>query len=179
MNDGTGALTQAAQTISATAAESSPGGGFLFPSKPNIVDYLNFLQTQLQIPAAALPPSSPWPQYSLDIAIGFVPLDPVPIALLYTLAVYNCAAHTLLQITPDVPGQNWFATARSNQGYNLANPSTGLVSATSDESTSVTLAQPEWAERLTVGQLDFYKTPWGRYYLSYIQSSGPTIWGLT
>ena len=51
--------------------------------------------------------------------------------------------------------------------------------ASSDVSTSQSLAQPTWAAGLTIGQLGMMRTPWGREYLSYAQSFGPTIWGVT
>lgn len=185
---GTGASTQDFQFASGAGAESSPGGGFLWPDKPNIVDFLDFLRNSVQIPTAALPGTSPWPQYALTQAMGLVlqmgyhyyhHSIPQPVPIFYTLAVYNCATHILYTITPDVAGQNFFTTARSNKGYNLVNPSTGLVAAASDESTSSTLSSPEWASKLTIGQLGFFKTPWGREYLSYNQSYGPSIWGLS
>ena len=198
---GTGAVSQVFQIASGEGAESPVGGGFLWPSRPNIVDFLYFLSTSVQIPPAALPATSPWPQYSLVQALllvlripgrsmgqnGYIGLPPpqlpvIPadqLGILYTLACYNCATHLLLTITPDVPGQNFFAHARSNQGYGLINPSTGLVASSSDNGTSVALASPDWAKGLTIDQLDAYKTPWGRAYLSYNQKMGPTIWGLT
>lgn len=194
---GTGAVAQVFQIANGAGAESPSGGGFLWPDRPNIVDFLNFLATSVQIPSTALPPTSPWPQYALVQALMLVlripgsnvgycgpvpPIAPVPaneLGVIYTLAVYNCATHILFTITPDVPGQNFFKTERSNEGYGLINPSTGLVISSSDVTTSVTLASPDWAKGLTVDQLEAYKTPWGRAYLSYNQKMGPTIWGLT
>ena len=168
--------------MTATAVESAPGGGFLFPTTPNLVDFLTFLSTSVQVPAAALPGTSPWPGYALNQAVGLVlspPNNPAPI--LYVLASYNCATHLLFAITPDVAGQNYFQTARSSsaQGFGLVQGTTGLVQSSSDEVTSVTLTAPKWASGLTASQLGFYKTPWGREYLAYQQSYGPTIVDLT
>lgn len=174
---GTAAVAQDIQIANALAAESAPSGGFLWPNYPNIVDFLAFLTNSVQIPAAALPGTSPYPQYALNQARSLV--LSAPLGVMYTLAVYNCATHILYTITPDQAGQNYFATARSNKGFDLIQPSTGLVAASSDESTSVTLASPDWAKRLTVAQLGFYRTPWGREYLSWQQSYGPSIVGLT
>jgi len=176
---GTAATAQDVQIVQAQGMISSPGGGFLLPDKPNIVDFLYFLSSSVEIPPAALPGTSPWPQYALTQAIGLVLCIPGVLGISYTLACYNCGTHILFSIAPDVPGQNFFKKERSNTGYSLVNPSTGLVAASSDESTSSTLTAPEWAAKLTVGQLDFFRTPWGRAYLSYNQSYGPTIWGLT
>lgn len=163
--------------VTATGAESPSFGGFLFPLVPNIVDFLEFLASSVQIPAAALPATSPWPGYAFKQALTLVPLAGA--GILDTLAVYNCATHMLISITPDISGQNWFSRARSVAGFGLVTLSTGLVAGSSDNGTSVSLATPDWARRLTVGQLGFYKTPWGREYLGYIQSYGPTIVGIS
>lgn len=177
MTTGTAASAQDTQVVIATGDESARNGGFLFPTTPNIVDFLSYLANSVGIPATALPGTSPFPQYALTQAISIIPS--APLGVLYTLAVYNCAAHLVFTITPDISGQNYFAKARSNAGYNLIGPSTGLVASSSDETTSVTLASPEWAKRLTVGQLDMYKTPWGRSALTWLQSFGPNVVGLT
>ena len=154
--------------------------GFVNPTAPNLPDFLVFLAGSLQIPAAALPPGSPWPGYALDHAIGLVLPPPCSVpSVMYSLACYNAGAHLTLLITPDVPGQTYFTNARSNQGFNLVAPSTGLVMTTFDQGTGATLTAPKWADGLTVGQLGFFKTPWGREYLSWQQSYGPTIIGLT
>ena len=160
---------------------------FTEPNSPNLPDFLVFLATSVQIPTSALPTDSPWPGYALTQAIGLVlnPPGGVSPGILYTLACYNCATHILLMIAPDQEGQSYFAAIRGNNsstvppGLALNVPSTGIVVTSSDESTSVGLAKPTWAEGLTVGQLDFFKTPWGRAYLTYQQSYGPSIVGLT
>jgi len=179
---GSGSLFQAPQTITAVGAEQPSNGGFLFPQTPNIVDFLEFLANSVQIPAAALPASSPWPQYALTQAVALVLLPPaLPAAILYVLACYNCATHLLFTICPDQNGQNYFATARGagTTGFGLIQPSTGLVISTSDQGTSASLAEPKWAPGLTVSQLGFYKTPYGREYLAWNQSYGPTIVALS
>lgn len=186
---GVGAVSQAPQTASGVASIINTTNDFLLPHTPNVVDFLWWLNTSVQIPPAALPVSSQWPQYALWQALELVLREEQPRhwphgnhsgSIMYVLACYNCSTHLLLSITPDVPGQNFFASARGNGagGYSLVNPSTGIIAATSDESTSATLASPDWAKRLTIGDLDFFKTPWGRYYLNYNQSFG-TLWGLT
>ena len=158
---------------------------FATPSTPNLPDFWEFLNTTVQIPTTALPTDSPWPGYALDQALVLVLDPPCGAGILYTLACYNCATHLLLMITPDQPQQEWFANIRGNNsatlppGLSLNAPTTGLIVATSDESTSATLTAPTWAAGLTVGQLGFFKTPWGREYLGYIQSYGPTVVGLT
>ena len=156
-------------------------GGFVTPNRPNLPDFLVFLQT-VNIPEAALPDDSPYPGYALNQAIALVLQPPFLPGIAYTLACYNCATHLLFVITPDTPPSNYFATMRGTtaEGLGLVVPSTGLVSdSANDQGTSVSLAEPKWAKGLTVGQLGFFKTPWGREYLSYQQSYGPSVWGLT
>lgn len=194
---GTGASTQAPQTANGVGAET-PTNAFLWPNRPNITDFWWWLQTNVSIPEAALPATSPYPQYALWQALELVLCDrgvpfrngmnfeysePTPRNLWggisYTLAVYNCATHLLMGIAPDQPGQNFFTAARAGSGFSLVTPSTGLVSAASDVTTNSTLTAPKWASGLTISQLGFMKTPWGREYLAFNQSYGPTVWGLT
>jgi hypothetical protein len=169
-----GATTQAPQTVAAVCQVTA----YVNPTQPNLTDFLTFLAIDVQIPAAALPGTSPYPGYALKRAQRLV-LQGGGDPEMYVNAVYCCATHLILATTPDQVGQTYFAQQQSRAGYGTIVPSTGLVVASSDVSTSSTLAEPVWASRLTVGQLDFFKTPWGRVYLSYNQSYGPSIWGLT
>lgn len=171
---GTAQGLQASQIGIAIALEVNATDGFLLPLQPNIVDFWAFLTNSVQIPASALPPTSPYPQYALSQALQLVLPSPGG-GILYTLAVYNCAAHLVFAITPDQTSSNYFREARSNTGFSLIQPSTGLVVNSSDNGTSAGLAEPKWASRLTVSQLDFFRTPWGRYYLNYNQAYGPNI----
>jgi hypothetical protein len=161
---------------------------FVDPNQPNLPDYLTWLGETVQIPTAALPSNSPWPGYAFTqaMALTLSGQGAIP-GIMYSLAVYNCATALLFLITPDQPNQTYFADARSsetstnfpNGGFGLLSPLTGLVVSTSDENTSTTLTAPTWAAGMTVDDLGFYQTIWGRYYLAYIQKFGPTVWGLT
>jgi len=153
---------------------------FATPDTPNLADFIVFLQS-VQIPTAALPANSAWPGYAFIQAQAIVPCYPGVPGITFSLATYNCATHQLFLITPDQVGQTYFATKRGTtaDGFSLVQPSSGLVSSASDESTSVSNINPDWAKGLTIGQLGFAKTVWGRWYLDYLQSYGPTIWGLT
>ena len=170
---------------------------FITPNTPNLVDFTDCLTTSVQIPVAALPTNSVWIGYAFNQAMALTPClggggfgyqaAPYSGGILYTLAVYNCGTALLFLITPDQSGQTYFADARSSApsanfpsgGFGLNVPRTGLVDASSDESTSSHLVAPKWAAGLTVGQLGFYATPYGRQYLSYIQAAGPSVVGLT
>jgi hypothetical protein len=200
-----GSGTATVTVSDATDALSEPcvisyAGGFVNPLRPNLPDFLTFLVESVQIPTAALPTNDPFTGYAFDIALatcisgpvwcgipGSSTTGPSALGILYTLAVYNLGVATLFQITPDQSGQTYFADARNsavsanfpNGGFGLNQVSTGLVQASSDEGTSATLVAPTWAAGLTVGQLQLMKTYWGQQYLSFSQSYGPTIVGLT
>lgn len=173
---GTGNGVQSAQVGDASALEVNATNGFLLPLQPNILDFWFFITNSVQIPVSALPLNSPWPQYALTQALLLVQRCPGA-GVLYTLACYNCATHLLYMIAGDQLNSNYFRTARSSasEGFGLIQPSTGLVVTTSDNGTSAGLAEPKWAPNLTVTQLGFMKTPWGREYLGFIQSYGPNI----
>ena len=182
MGVGVGAVVQPQSIVTGVGAMlPNPSGAFLFPNTPNIADFLTFLATSVQSPATARPYSSPWPGYAFNQALLTVIRTPIAAGILYPLAVYNLATHILFAITPDVAGQNYFSLKRGTEagGFGLVQPSTGVVVASSDQGTSSTLAQPKWASNITVGQLALMKTPWGREYLTYAQSAGPNVWGLT
>jgi hypothetical protein len=84
----------------------------------------------------------------------------------YTLACYNAAGHILFQIAPDQAGRSYFRDKRAEFG--LYKPvAAGVVSASSDEGTSVTLATPSSLRDLTLSDLNFMRTPWGQEYLAY------------
>lgn len=176
---GTGAILTPPSIASGLGYLSPSTSTFQNPHSPNILDYLIFLNNQVQIPVNALPPTSPWPQFAFTAAQALVLCIPGVPGILFSVATYNCATHILFGITPDQVGQDFFTQARSNTGFGLNMPTSGVVQATSDVTTSTTLSAPDWAKGLTVGQLGFYKTPWGREYLAYQQSFGPTIVGLT
>jgi hypothetical protein len=75
-----------------------------------------------------------------------------------------------------IQGQ-YFAKARKAFKLNTFVP--GVVSSTSDLSTSVGLDNPDFFKNLTLDQLQLLKTPWGQRYLSIAQKYGPSVWGLT
>lgn len=177
---GVGSILIAPTSVSGSGAIAPANTTFQNPSTPNIVDFLCFLTYSVQIPSAALPATSPFPQFALSMAIDKVLRGPSCIpGPVYTMAVYNCATHLLLGMTPDQQGQTYFANARSNEGFSLLLPSAGIVDATSDVSTSAAFTAPNWAAGMTIEQLGFYRTPWGRTYLGYAQSYGSSIVGLT
>ncbi len=123
-----------------------------------------------------LPSTSPYIGYAFNQAMALVIQTPCG-GIDYTLAVYNCGGHLLLKIAPDQlpsapgqPGYTFFADKRKEYGLNglIA----GLVQSSSDESTSQSTAVPDALKQLTLGDLDFMRTPWGRNYLAHAQDYG-------
>jgi hypothetical protein len=108
---------------------------------------------------------------------------------IYMLMVYNLGGAYLAQFAqdpiplPDPPfisvdgvDYGFWSYLRKTNGLNGF--TSGIVTGSSDEGTSVTLAQPKWADNLTMGQLQLTNTPWGRLYLGWAQDAG-TGWGLS
>ena len=150
------------------------------PAAPNLADFTVFVETSMAIPVSALPANSPWIGYAFTQAMALVLQVPTVTPIEYVLAVYNCGGHLLLGMAPDPAGQNYFAMARSGNGvgFNLIGLTPGVVATASDQGTSGNLVVPDAFKNLTIGDLDFIKTPWGRRYLAYAQDFG-TIWGLS
>jgi hypothetical protein len=152
-------------------------GSWTNPNAPNLTDFSSWVYGSMGVPTAALPTGSVWLEYAFNQAIALVAFYPTVTPIEYVLAVYNCGGHILLKITPDQPGQSFFAQARSSM--KLAEPEIGIIQSSGDESTSNSFAIGEGMRNMTLGDLNFYRTPYGREFLAYSQDAGPSIWGLT
>lgn len=119
------------------------------------------------------------------VRLGFAYVAPA----IYQMMVYNLAGAYLAQFAqdpfplPDPPfividgvGYGFWSYLRKSN--NLNGFTSGIVVGSSDESTSVTLTAPKWADNLTAGQLQLTNTPWGRLYLGWAQDAG-TAWGMS
>ena len=149
----------------------------MFAPPPNQTDYITFLYNVVGIPTAALPSDSIYIATSLAVSMEWVNGKlSCASGLLYVLAVYNLAADRLINYAQDVNGQTYFEALRAK--LNLNQPIYGVVSSTSDESTSTSLLNTEAMKNMTVGDLQNMQTPYGREYLAIAQSVG-TLWGLT
>ena len=163
---------------------------------PTLAGFLLFIQNVMQIPSVALPTNSPWITYAFNVAMmtvnpqiaiaGCPPVQMVPGAnwSWYALAVYNLAGDRLVNFAPDQAGQTYFSALRASPantqpgqqpGLGLSSFVAGVVTNTSDESTSVGLTVPEQFNRLTVADLQLLKTPWGQAYLGIAQSVGTLV----
>ena len=161
--------------------------------QPTLADFQTFITQTMQVPSAALPAGSPWPGIALGISLGIVNQSlinmPIPqfdaagVALntggfsIYSQAVYNLAAHTLLMLTPDQPGFTYFAKQRRK--FNLNGFTSGVVQSSSNEASSVSMVVQDAAKAFTLANLSQFQTPYGRFYAQLAQSYGPSTFGIT
>src|SRR5208282_3002777 len=145
---------------------------------PTLQGFIYFAQHQMNIPTLALPTESIYLTWAYDLAISIVnkALQRVP-GPIYMLAVYNLGGSNLINLVQDQPGQNYFTSLRTTLNINGIVP--GVVQTSSDEATSMGLANPDWVKTLTIADLQYYKDPYGRAYLSYAQRYGPGVWGVS
>lgn len=154
---------------------------FGHPTYPNLSDYIYFVQQIMGVPEQVLPYNSPYISYALHRAQHIVLSIPCIGGEDYTLAVYNCAGHIQLTITPDVvvDGVSYGYFDKLRVQFDLLKTVNGVVSASSDQGSATTNAVPDGLANLTIEDLGFMKTLWGRNYLGWAQSYGPTVWGLS
>jgi hypothetical protein len=153
------------------------GAGFADPTTPNLTDFTNWVYASMEVPVEALPVGSAWLQYAFAQAMALVPCIPCIPAITYVLAVYNCGGHLLLKIAIDQDGQEFFKCLRAS--LKMGDTVNGVIQSSGDQNSSNSFAIGQGMQNMTMSDLGFYRTPWGREYLSYIQDLGPTIWGLS
>jgi hypothetical protein len=73
--------------------------------------------------------------------------------------------------------QQYFTIARARLGINQFSP--GVITSTSDLTTSAGLLNPKFMQNLTLENLQLLKTSFGRAYLGIAMKYGPTVWGLS
>ena len=137
---------------------------------------INSLATGGATPPSASTANSPWVTWAYNQALALTLFIPTVAGLSYTTALYNGAGHILLTITPDQTGQTFVQD--QVKAYGLLAPSSGVISASSDQGTANSFTVPEQFTNFTVEDLNFFRTPYGRTFLAYHQSFGE-ICGLT
>lgn len=159
------------------------------PSTPNLPDYVDFVHNTMVISPLIIPSSSPYLGYALNQALGIIigmpSWCPPQAASLpgysgdigYVLAVYNCAGHIQLSITPDQPMRTTLEELRGK--FKLNNPYNGVVESSSDQGTSESLAIPDSLRNLTLMDLNMMLTPYGRTALAWNQQFGSGVFGLS
>jgi hypothetical protein len=143
------------------------------------------------VPVSALPTNSPALAFAYDFAIAIVnpalagqswgPCYPGSFysGPLYTAAVYNLGGDNLINYAPDTgtttPPTYW-AMLRAQFKINAF--VAGVISSTSDQSTSESLEVIEAAKTFLLSDLQNLKTPYGRAYLAIAMRFG-SLWGLS
>jgi hypothetical protein len=146
--------------------------------EPTQAGFLAWVRAFMGIGTAALPDDAPAIGYAYAVATELVPCELQAISpTMYMLAVYNLGGDNLINYAPDQAGQTFFADARKL--YRCNDFVMGVVASTGDNGTSTSLAVPDALRELTLAQLQNMKTPYGRRYMSIVQSLGPTIWGIS
>ena len=162
------------------------------PAGPTQYGFLNFIYTVMGVTPDILPPTSAVIGVAYRIAVDLVNRQLCAIPDVYTLAVYNLAGDNLINFASDldgapaVPGSissanpnglPFFAYARSR--WNINGFVSGVISGSNDESTGQTLVVQDAAKNFTLANLQQLKTPYGRRYLAFAQSYGPSTWGIS
>ncbi len=134
------------------------------------------------ISAVILPTNSVYIGYAYGVATQLVNQALAAVGgTIYALATYNLAGSLLLNFAQDVAGYqndpNSFTQLRKTLG--IANWTPGVVASAADSSTSESILNPEFMKTLTMQNLQQLKDPYGRQYLAFAQTYGPTIWGMT
>lgn len=120
------------------------------------------------------------------VAVGMQVLNvaaPVPNVISFGTGTGGTGTYTLDQsITVSSTSMTlqgtYFQNLRGNSGFDLVGVPIGFLSASSDESTSQSMVVPESLQNLSLTDLDFMRTPWGRWWIEYGQDFG-TVWGLS
>lgn len=172
-------------------------------SQPTLAGFQAFVQNVMGISTTILPSSSPVIGMAFAVALSIVNQALVNVCVpqfdstgaqlnsgglsIYALCVYNLAGSNLLAYAqdqngaPPVPGSNpptpFFAWTRKQ--FNINGFISGVVQSSSDEGTSVSLVVQEAAKNFTLANLQQLKDPYGRQYLAFAQSYGPTTVGMS
>lgn len=159
------------------------------PSVPNLPDYIDFVHNTMMISPLIIPSTSPYLGYSLNQALGIVINVPAWCGpswgslpgysgdIGYILAVYNCAGHIQITITPDQPMRTDLEKLRKQ--FKLLDPYNGVVESSSDQGTAESLAIPDSLRNLSLIDLDMIRTPYGRTALAWNQNFGSGVFGLS
>ncbi len=172
--------------------------------QPTLAGFITFIRDIMGITTTVLPDNSPVIGMAFAVALAIVnpalrcvripQADSTGAVLnagglsIYSLAVNNLAADNLINYAQDLPGATpvegsnpplpFFAWTRAQ--WNINGFVSGVISGSADEGTSQSLVVQEAAKAFTLKDLQNLKTPYGRTYLGYAQSYGPTgPWGIS
>jgi len=140
---------------------------------PTLAGYITFIRSNMGVTSEQLPDDSPDIPLTYNAALDWVNTDILHYApRMYDLCVYNLAASFLVNWS----GADVFVKYR--ESFNLNNLYAGVISASSDESTSQTRLIPDFFKNLSLADLQMLRDPYGRQYLMIAQQFG-SLWGLT
>ncbi|EOW6510864.1 hypothetical protein ACOZXQ_000584 [Cronobacter malonaticus] len=140
---------------------------------PDLAGFILFIRNIVKVDAYTLPDDDPAINLAWTMSQDWVNRQIACISpALYSQAVYNLGASFLLNFGPE----NVFGPLREKMGIN--NFTAGVISASSDETTSQTREVSDALKNLSLAELQQLKDPWGRWYLAIAQQYGD-LWGLT
>lgn len=135
--------------------------------------FIGFVRSDMGITAEQVPDDSVSLSLAYGGAVEWVNQDiAVVMPSLYAVAVYNLAASFLINYGTE----NVFSGLREK--LNLNNFVAGVISASSDNSTSSQRLVPDFFKDLSLADLQMLQDPWGRRYLMIAQQFG-SLWGLS
>lgn len=139
--------------------------------EPSLAGFIDFIRDVMGIDTTILPDDDLYIEFSYEFAkktctetLGSID------KFLYTNAVYNLGGDTLLTYGKDQPNKTFFADVQKKYQLNTFVP--GVVDGAHDETTGSSLLVPDQFKRLTIGNLQNLKTPYGRLYLQIVQDLG-------
>lgn len=152
--------------------------------RPTLAGFIAWTRSAMGITTDILPDDSVWFVYAYNVAIDIV--DPRMCAVsptIYMLAVYNLGGSNLINFAQDGPDapiykKNLPFFEYFRDKWNILGPVSGVVSSAADQGTATGLEVPQALKDLTLADLAYLKTPWGRQYLAFAQQQG-SMWGLT
>jgi hypothetical protein len=184
------------QTITVAPVGSSFGTGTLAPGpvpvasfcRPTLNGFLFFIRHSMKIPASVLPNDSFVIPMAYETALQWVNRAIAAVSpRAYVLAVYNLGGSNVINYAadddPTVIYRNYEDQPQPYFEYfralwKINDFVTGVVQASGDNSTSVSLQLQEAFSNLTLEDLQNLKDPFGRRYMAIAQQYG-TLWGLT
>ena len=143
---------------------------------PTLAGFIQFIRDFMGLDSTIVADNNPVVLLSFNYALETVTKLLTSSAISYQQAVYNLAGDMLINFGKDVPPSTVFVDIRAAYKINSFVP--GIVSSTSDNSTSTSLATPDFFNNLTLSDLQLMKTPYGRTYLAIAQKAGD-LWGLS
>lgn len=148
---------------------------------PTLAGFEAFIRTQMKINTAVLPADADATSTAYQISVELTNLLVELVSpVIYTVMVYNLAGHVLIETAPDVDPEviykddlPYFAYFR--KFFGLTSFVAGVIQSTSDEGTSQSMSIPQMMENLTIADLQYLKTPWGRIYAQYAAMYGNIV----